>query len=97
MNPTNIPDKVLLQAKLVRAQLLIHMHVPDIIQKVQDAYDIMMEIRTMETQGGKLFVQIDLLDLYTEQEMTTYRCLMPKSDIVQELTKKVEGGHRCPL
>ena len=44
----------------------------------------------MQTQGGRLFVQVDLLDIYTEQEMTTFRCLMPKPDIVQQLTKKIE-------
>ena len=44
----------------------------------------------MQTQGGKLFVQVDLLDLYTEQEVTTFCCLTPKPDIVQQLTKKLE-------
>ena len=90
MNPANIPDEVLEQAKLVRAQLLVHMHTPSIIQVVKDTYDIVIEIQSMQTQGGRLFVQVDLLDVYTEQEMTTYCCLMPKPDIVQQLTEKVE-------
>ena len=50
----------------------------------------MIEIQSMQTQGGRLFVQVDHLDVYTEQEMTTYHCLTPKPDIVQQLIKKVE-------
>ena len=90
MNPINAPDEVLEQAKLVRAQLLVHLHTPSIIQMIQRIYDVMIEIRSMQTQGRRLFVQVDLLDIYTEQEMTTFCCLMPKPDIVQQVTEKVE-------
>ena len=44
MNPTNVPDEVLEQAKLVRAQLLVHLHTPSIIQMIQETYDVMIEI-----------------------------------------------------
>ena len=44
MNPTNVPDEVLEQAKLVRAQLLVCMHTPNIIQKMQETYDVIIEI-----------------------------------------------------
>ena len=90
MNPTNVPNEVLEQAKLVRAQLLVHMHTPSIIQMIQETYNVIIEIWSMQTWGGKLFVQVDLLDTYTEQEMTTFHCLVLKPDIVQKLTKKVE-------
>ena len=90
MNPTNVPDEVLEQAKLVRAQLLLHMHTPNIIQKMQETYDVIIEIQSMQTGRGRLFVQVDLLDIHTEQEVTMFFCLAPKSDIVQQLTEKVE-------
>ena len=44
MNPINAPDEVLEQAKLVRAQLLVHLHTPSIIQMIQRIYDVMIEI-----------------------------------------------------
>ena len=49
MNPTNVPDEVLEQAKLVRAQLLVCMHTPSIVQMIQETYNIIIEIRSMQT------------------------------------------------
>ena len=66
------------------------MHTPGIVQMIQKTYNVIIEIQTMQTQGGKLFVQVDLLDIYTEQEMMMSHCLTPKPDIAQQLTKKVE-------
>ena len=34
MKPENIPDELLIQAKVVRAQLLIQTNTPDIVQEI---------------------------------------------------------------
>ena len=42
--PENIPDESLIQAKVVRAQLLIRTNTPDIVRKILDIYMVGLEI-----------------------------------------------------
>ena len=44
MKPENVPDEVLTQAGIVHAQLLIHIHAPDIVREILDAYMIGLNI-----------------------------------------------------
>ena len=64
MTPEGIPDEVLLQAKLVWAQLLIHTHTLDIVRSIWDLYLINLEICAAELGMDTLFVQIELEDLF---------------------------------
>ena len=45
--PENILDESLIQAKVVRAQLLIKTNTQDIVHEILDIYMIGLEIRTM--------------------------------------------------
>ena len=44
MKPENIPDELLIQAKVVRAQLLIKTNTPDIVREILDVYMIGLDI-----------------------------------------------------
>ena len=48
MKPEKIPDELLIQAKLVCAQLLIQTNIPDIVREILDIYMIGLDIRTMQ-------------------------------------------------
>ena len=56
MKPENVPDEVLTQAGIVCAQLLIHMHSPDIVQEILDAYLIGLNIQMMQAGKCKLLI-----------------------------------------
>ena len=42
--PENIPNELLIQAKVVRAQLLIKTNTPDIVREIWDFYMVGLEI-----------------------------------------------------
>ena len=42
--PENVPDELLIQAKVVCAQLLIETNTPDIVQEILDIYMVGLEI-----------------------------------------------------
>ena len=42
--PENVPDELLIQARVVRAQLLIKTNTPDIVQEILDIYMVGLEI-----------------------------------------------------
>ena len=42
--PENVPDETLIQAKVVRAQLLIKTNTPDIVREILDIYMVRLEI-----------------------------------------------------
>ena len=44
MKPENIPDELLIQAKVVRAQLLVQTNTPDIVQEILDIYMVGLDI-----------------------------------------------------
>ena len=48
MSPAGVTDEVLLNAKLMQAQLLIYTHTPEIIWFTRDVYDINLEIHSMK-------------------------------------------------
>ena len=64
MKPENIPDELLIQAKIVCAQLLIQTNTPDIVQEVLDIYMIGLEIQTMQAGEYKLLIQLDMEELF---------------------------------
>ena len=66
------PDESLIQAKVVRAQLLIRTNTPDIVCETLDIYMVGLEIRTMQAGEFKLLVQLDMEDLFTGQTLVTF-------------------------
>ena len=70
--PQNVPDETLIQAKIVRAQLLIKTNTPDIVREILDIYMVRLEIRTMQAGEFKLLVQLDMEDLFTGQTLVTF-------------------------
>ena len=42
--PENVPDELLIQAKVVRAQLLIKTNTPDIVREILDIYMVGLDI-----------------------------------------------------
>ena len=90
MTPTNVPDEVLLNAKLMQAQLLICTHTPEITLLIKNIYDIDLELHSMRSGDGTLLIQVDLEDLYTAYTVTTFGCLEPTPDILVHLNKGIE-------
>ena len=83
--PENIPDELLIQAKVVCAQLLIKTNTPDIVQEILDIYMVGLEIRTMQAGEFKLLVQLDMEELSSGKTLVTFRYLQPKGDIIAKL------------
>ena len=79
----NITDELLIQAKVVRAQLLIKTNTPDIVQEILDIYMVGLEIRTMQAGEYKLLIQLDMEELFSGK--TTFGYLKPKGDILEQL------------
>ena len=67
MKPENIPDELLIQAKIVCAQLLIQTNTPDIVQEILDIYMIGLDIWTMQAGEYKLLIQLDMEELSLEK------------------------------
>ena len=65
MKPENIPDELLIQAKVVHAQLLIQTNTPDIVQEILDIYMIGLDIQTMQAGEYKLLIQLDMEELFS--------------------------------
>ena len=61
--PENVPDELLIQANIVRAQLLIKTNTPGIVQEILDIYMVGLEIRTMQVGEYKLLIQLDMEEL----------------------------------
>ena len=70
--PENVPDETLIQAKVVRAQLLIKTNTPDIVREIRQIHMIHLEIRTMQAGEFELLVQLDMEDLFTGQTLVTF-------------------------
>ena len=60
MKLENVPDELLIQAGMVRAQLLIHTNTPDIVQEILDAYMVGLNIQMMQAGEHKLLIQLDM-------------------------------------
>ena len=65
MKPENVPDELLIQAKVAHAQLLIQRNTPDIVQEILDIYMVGLDIRTMQAGEYKLLIQLDMEGLDT--------------------------------
>ena len=72
MKPENIPEDIIKQAEIAHAQLFIHTHTLNIIQKTLHVYMICLDIWTMQVGKHKLLIQIDMEELFSECTMTTY-------------------------
>ena len=90
MTPANVPNEVLLNAKLMQLQLLICTHTPEITLLIRNVYDIDLELHSMRSSDGILLIQVDLEDLYTTYTVTTFGCLEPTPDILVHLNKRIE-------
>ena len=88
--PENVPDETLIQAKVVRAQLLIKTNTPDIVRKILDIYMVRLEIRTMQAGEFKLLVQLDMEDLFTGQTLVTFGYHRPTDDIITKLKQQID-------
>ena len=71
--PEDVPDETLLQAKVVRAQLLIKTNTRNIVCKVRQIHSIDLEIRTMQIGEFELMVQLDLEDCISGKEFGDHR------------------------
>ena len=85
MSPAGVPDEVLLNARLMQAQLLVCTHTPEIIQLTRNIYDVDLEIHSMKSGDGALLIQIDLEDIFTEYTITTFSCHKPAPNILIQL------------
>ena len=85
MKPENVPDKLLIQAGMVRAQLLIQTNTPDIVQEILNTYMIVLEIQMMQAGEHKLLKQLDMEELFSEKTVTTFRFIKPTGDILTQL------------
>ena len=83
--PENIPDELLIQVKVVCAQLLIKTNTPDIVQEILDIYMVGLEIQTMQVGEYKLLVQSDMEELFSGKTLTTFGYLKPKGNIITQL------------
>ena len=91
MSPVGVTDEVLLNAKLMQAQLLIHTHMPKIIWFTRDVYDINLEIHSMKLGDSALLIQVDLHDLFMEYTMTTFGCHQLMSNILEQLNQRIDN------
>ena len=91
MTPAGVPDEVLLNAKLMWAQLLVCTHMLEIIWLTRDIYDVNLEIHLMKSGDGTLLIQVDLEDLFTEYTVTTFSCHKPTPDILIQLNQRIES------
>ena len=82
--PENIPNELLILAKVVCAQLLIKTNTPDIVQEILDIYMIGLDIQTMQAGEYKLFIQLDMEELSSGKTLTTFGYLKPKGDILAQ-------------
>ena len=85
MKAENVPDKLLIQAKVVHAQLLTQANTPNIVRKILDIYMIGLDIQTMQAGEYKLLIQLDMEELFSGKTVTTFKYIKPKGDILAQL------------
>ena len=56
MKLENVPDELLIQVKVVHAQLLIQTNTPNIVQEILDTYMIGLDIQMMQAGEYKLLI-----------------------------------------
>ena len=92
ISPTGVPDKVLLNARLMQVQLLVSTHTPEVTQLTRDIYDVYLEIHLMKLGDGALLIQMDLKNLFTNYTITTFGCHKPTPDILIQLNWRIENN-----
>ena len=65
MKLENVPDELLIQAGMVRAQLLIQTNTPEIVWEILDTYMTGLDIQTMQAGEYKLLIQLDMEELFS--------------------------------
>ena len=91
MKPENVPDEVLTQAGIVCTHLLIHIHTPDIVREILDAYMIGLNIQMMQAGECKLLIQLEMEELLSEQTITTFRFVEPRDGILKQLRQCIDN------
>ena len=91
MKPENVPDELLIQARIVHAQLLIQMNTSGIVQEILNTYIVGLEIWTMQAGEHKLLIQLDMEELFSEKTVTTFGFIKPKGDILVQLRQCIEN------
>ena len=90
MKPENIPDELLIQVKIVCAQLLIQTNTPNIVREILDIYMIGLDIHTMQAGEYKLLIQLDMEELFSGETVTNLRYIKPKGDILTQLMQWID-------
>ena len=88
--PENVLDEMLIQAKVVCAQLLIKTNTQDIVCEILQIYMVGLEIQTMQIGEFKLLVQLDMEDLFTGKTLATFEHLQPMGDIIAKLKQWID-------
>ena len=88
--PENVPDETLIQAKVVRAQLLIKTNTLNVVHQIFHIHKVRLEIQTMQSGEFKLLIQLDLEDLFTGQSLATFGPLRPTGDIIVKLKQQID-------
>ena len=78
MKLENVPDELLIQARMVHTQLLIQTNTPDIVQEILDIYMIGLDIQTMQAGEYKLLIQLYMGELFSGKTVTTFGYIKPK-------------------
>ena len=88
--PENVPDETLLQAKVVRAQLLIKTNTRNIVREIWQTHMIDLEIRTMQIGEFELMIQLDLEDHLTGKSLATIGHFRPTGDVLTKLQQRID-------
>ena len=72
MKPENVPDELLIQAKVVHTQLLIQTNTPNIVREILDIYTIGLDIQTMQAGEYKLLIQLDMEEPFSGKTVTSF-------------------------
>ena len=88
--PENVPDETLLQAKVVRAQLLIKTNTRNIVHEVRQIHMMDLEIRTMQIGEFELMVQLDLEDCISGKSLVTIGHFKPTGDALAKLQQRID-------
>ena len=90
LTPENVPDETLLQATVVRAQLLIKTNTRNIVREVRQIHMIDLEIRTMQIGEFELMVQLDLEDRISGKSLATIGHFRPTGDVLTKLQQRID-------
>ena len=90
MEPPNITDELKIQAKLMRAQLLVKTHTKSLIEKTRHIYWVEINIHSMKSADDDILVRLELEDILSDYSISTIGCHQPTHDIVKELDECID-------